>query len=45
MLDHLPRAAGLAVPLVDQNASPDMGLPYLSPDGRNSGACNDFDMG
>jgi hypothetical protein len=44
MLDHLPRAAGLVVPLVDQNASPDMRLPNLSPDGRDSRARNEFDM-
>jgi hypothetical protein len=44
MLDHLPRAAGQAVPLVDQNVSPNMRLPYPSPDGRNSTTCSKSDM-
>jgi hypothetical protein len=45
MLDHLPRATSQAVPLVHQNASPNMRLPYPSPDGRDSRVCKDFDIG
>jgi hypothetical protein len=43
MLDHLPQTAGLAVPLVDQNASPNMRLPYPTPDDRISRACSEFE--